>query len=125
MEAVGNPTDSPHNSADAVEPDSAHIPEDEPDEARKPRGTARDQKIKKILVDADQRDDEADIRDIESDKRAEAADLEAFLDTSETYSGHGERRAAALDRSHAKSDRQSSADDRAELTERKDSTDAG
>ena len=124
MEAVGNPTDSPNSSA-AAEPDSAHTPEDGPDEAQDLRQAAEDQKIQKILVDAHRRDDEADIRDIESDKRAEAADLEAFLDTSETYSGHGERRAAALDRSHAKSDRESSADDRAELTKHKDNPNAG
>ncbi|WP_158253845.1 hypothetical protein [Cryobacterium sp. N22] len=123
MEAVGNPTDSPHGSGDAAEPDSAQMPEHEPDEDHNLRQAAQDQKIQKILLDAHRRDDEADIRDIESDKRAEAADLEAFLDTSETYSGHGERRAAALDRSHAKSDRQSSADDRAELTKHKDNPD--
>jgi hypothetical protein len=102
---------SPKDDEDAVasdpvaEPDGQHAPE-------------HDEKIEKILVDADRRDDEADIRDGVSDKRAEAADLQAFMDTTESYSGLGERRAAALDRSHAKSDRQSSADDRAQLTKK-------
>ncbi|WP_130179252.1 hypothetical protein [Cryobacterium sp. SO1] len=82
--------------------------------------SARDRKTRKILADAEKRDDAADVRDVESDERAEAADLQAFLDVNEKYSGHGERRAAALDRTSAKSDREASADDRAELAHRDD-----
>jgi hypothetical protein len=104
---------SPKDDEDAVAPDSGAEPEAQ-------QAPEHDEKIEKILVDADRRDNEADIRDGVSDKRAEAADLQAFLDTTESYSGLGERRAAALDRSHAKSDRQSSADDRAQLTKKND-----
>jgi hypothetical protein len=113
MGTVGTSQHSPKDDEDAVVPDLSAVQEDQPN-------PDHDEKIEKILVDADRRDDEADIRDGVSDKRAEAADLRAFLDTSETYSGLGERRAAALDRSHAKSDRQSSAEDRARLTGKSD-----
>ncbi|PXA70666.1 hypothetical protein CTB96_06165 [Cryobacterium arcticum] len=101
-------------SDDAAEAGSDLIPENR-EKAEAGNRSGQDQKVHKLLADADRRDDEADLRDAQSDKRAEAADLEAFLDTTETYRGHGERRAAAIDRSHAKSDRKSSADDRAEL----------
>jgi hypothetical protein len=113
MGTVGTSQHSPKDDEDAVVPDLSAGREDQPT-------PDHDEKIEKILVDADRRDDEADLRDGVSDKRAEAADLQAFLDTSESYSGLGERRAAALDRSHAKSDRESSADDRAQLTKKPD-----
>ena len=77
---------------------------------------SRTDRTRKILVDADRRDDKAAARDIVADERAQAADLEAFMDIGEEYAGHGERRAAALDRAHAKGDRQRSADDRAQLS---------
>ena len=112
--AVGNSKHSSHGGDAAAEP---ALP------AEGKRTAAHDEKIEKILDDADRRDDEADARDGVSDKRSEAADLQAFLDTNETYSGLGERRAAALDRSHAKSDRDSSAEDRAELPKKTDDSD--
>jgi hypothetical protein len=108
---------SPKDDDDAVASDLIAEPDGQP---APEHDEEYDEKIEKILVDADRRDDEADIRDGVSDKRAEAADLQAFLDTTESYSGLGERRAAALDRSHAKSDRESSADDRAQLTKKPD-----
>lgn len=114
--AVGNSKHSPHGGDDAAGAERALPDEDK-------RTPAHDQKIEKILVDADRRDTEADVRDGVSDKRAEAADLEAFLDTTETYSGLAERRASALDRSHAKSDRESSAADRAKLSQHGDDSD--
>ena len=119
MDPVGTSTNSAENSDDAAQTDSDLSPEGR-DDAGAGNRSGQDQKVHKILADADRRDDEADLRDAESDKRAEAADLEAFLDTTETYRGHVERRAAAIDRSHAKSDRKSSAEDRAELTGQND-----
>ena len=72
--------------------------------------------MEQILVDADQRDDEATARDVASDKREMVADLKAFLDQDEAYAGLDERRASAMDRSQAKGDREASAQDRADLT---------
>jgi len=85
----------------------------------------RTDRTKKILGDADRRDDEAAARDIAADERAEAADLQAFLNVGEDYAGQRERRAAALDRAHAKCDREKSADDRAHLSEVLDPDDEG
>lgn len=85
--------------------------------------SAQNDRTKRILADADRRDDVATARDRVSDERANAADLLAFVDTTKTYPGHRERREAALDRSHSKRDRESSADDRARLTEDVDATD--
>lgn len=82
----------------------------------------RTERTKKVLVDADQRDQDATDRDTASDERARVADFEAFT-TDGKYSGHKERRAAALDRADSKSDRESSAADRAYLTQ--DSSDDG
>jgi hypothetical protein len=76
----------------------------------------RTERTKRVLVDADQRDQDATNRDTASDERARVADFEAFT-TNGRYSGHKERRAAALDRADSKSDRESSAADRAYLTQ--------
>jgi hypothetical protein len=78
----------------------------------------RSERTKKVLVDADQRDQDATERDTASDERARVADFEAFT-TDGKYSGHKERRAAALDRADSKSDRELSAADRAYLTQNK------
>ncbi|WP_157887924.1 hypothetical protein [Frondihabitans sp. PAMC 28766] len=80
------------------------------------RGRLSD-KVRKILGDADRRDDEATVRDDIADERASAADRDAFTSVDATYVGHGERRAAALDRADSKIDRESSADDRTHITE--------
>ncbi|MCU1570195.1 MAG: hypothetical protein JWR33_936 [Naasia sp.] len=87
------------------------------DEARDLDRRRRGEETKRILVDADRRDDEATARDSRSDERERLADRDAFMDPSTPYPGQAERRAAALDRSHSKSDRESSAEDRAHLTE--------
>jgi hypothetical protein len=101
--------------------------DDESDEAKKADGAAngklRTDRTRKILVDADRRDDEASARDVVADERAPTADLQAFMDLGEEYAGHGERRAAALDRAHAKGDREKSADDRAQLVDDYDNDD--
>jgi hypothetical protein len=96
-------------------PDSQ--PDGRPEDTESEDGeTLRSEKTKKVLVDADQRDQDATDRDTVSDERARVADFEAFT-TDGKYSGHKERRAAALDRADSKSDRESSAADRAYLTE--------
>jgi hypothetical protein len=87
------------------------------EEARELDRSRLGEETKKILVDADRRDDEATARDAESDRREQVADRKAFVDPSGNYPGHGERRAAALDRAYAKTDRESSAHDRALLTD--------
>ena len=118
---MDQPTDSAQQDEDAVEKDVAFTANDDHrEDTDEAPATIPNRKAKKILAEADRRDDEADIRDAESDKRSEAADLKAFLNVGETYSGHGERRAAAMDRSHSKSDRESSAADRAQLAEQMD-----
>ena len=91
-------------------------PTDTEGEARESDRARRRAEMEHILVDADQRDDEATARDVASDKREMAADLKAFLDQDEAYAGLDERRASAMDRSQAKGDREASAQDRADLT---------
>jgi hypothetical protein len=86
-------------------------------------GMLRAERTRKILADAERRDDEASARDVVADEREAAADLQAFMDLGEDYPGQGERWAAALDRAHAKDDREMSADDRAQLSEDRDDTD--
>ena len=80
-------------------------------------GRARQEETtRKILLDADRRDDAATARDAASDEREQAADRKAFTDPAGSYPGHGERRAAARDRELSKDDRESSAEDRAQLS---------
>ncbi len=111
--------------SDPVRP---HVPDDEADqvmsaktaEQSTSRGLTPDsraERTKKMLTEADRRDEEAAARDIASDKRSEAADLQAFMDIGAAYQGHGERRAAALDRAHSRSDGEASAKDRAQMSE--------
>jgi hypothetical protein len=88
---------------------------EEADELERQRA-AEDPK-RRILADADRRDEKATARDAVSDERERVADKEAFTAPEGTYAGHGDRRAAAQDRLHSKRDRESSADDRARLTE--------
>lgn len=71
---------------------------------------------RKILEDADHRDEVSDARDVKADDREGSASRAAFLDD-KNRGGHQPdvRRAAALDRRHSKSDRASAANDRIEL----------
>jgi hypothetical protein len=110
-------------SNDSSGSDKATGPESVPDgrpinESDDQSAAQRTERTKKVLVDADQRDQDATDRDTVSDERARVADFEAFT-TDGKYSGHKERRAAALDRADSKSDRELSAADRAYLTENK------
>ena len=83
---------------------------------------------RRILYDADHRDEVSDARDVDADDREGAASREAFLDDSGHGSSHhapGVRRAAALDRRHSKTDRASAATDRVELAGEDPATDTG
>jgi hypothetical protein len=77
------------------------------------RGTT----ARRILDDAERRDEVSDARDVDADGREGAASRAAFLDAQPGHSHDkpATRRAAALDRRHSKSDRTSAATDRAEL----------
>ncbi|AMM22671.1 hypothetical protein AX769_21290 (plasmid) [Frondihabitans sp. PAMC 28766] len=75
------------------------------------------EKVKKILGDADTRDDQATALDDVADERALVSDRDAFTGPDAVYAGPGKRRAAALDRRDSKTDRESSAEDRTHLTD--------
>lgn len=71
---------------------------------------------RRILDDAQYRDEVSDARDADADDREVTASRAAFLDLEQIDQDQpGVRRAAALDRRHSKSDRTSAAVDRAEL----------
>jgi hypothetical protein len=78
----------------------------------------RGENARRILDDADHRDEVSNARDTDADDREGAASRAAFLDL-EHGGGHDQhpevRRAAALDRRHSRSDRASAANDRVEL----------
>lgn len=83
---------------------------------------------RRILHDADHRDEVSDARDVDADDREGAASRAAFLDDTRDDSGRHQpevRRAAALDRRHSKSDRASAATDRIELAGEEPATDMG
>lgn len=76
----------------------------------------RDLNTRRILDDAQHRDEVSDARDADADDREVTASRVAFLDLEQIDKDQpGVRRAAALDRRHSKSDRTSAAVDRAEL----------
>lgn len=77
----------------------------------------RDRKtaVRRILDDAERRDEVSDARDTDADDREVAASRAAFLDQRSRGVQPEVRRAAALDRIHSKSDRSSAATDRSEL----------
>lgn len=80
--------------------------------AQDSRGT----NTRRVLDDAERRDQVSDARDASANEREVAASRAAFLDHANS-SNHqtGIRRDAALDRSHSKSDRTAAATDRMEL----------
>lgn len=90
------------------------------DEADSLDRSRRQEKTKKILKDADHRDENADARDAAADERERVADFDAFTDPTPTYPGHQERRAAVHDRSKSKDDREHSAEDRRQLSKEDD-----
>ncbi|WP_026553087.1 hypothetical protein [Arthrobacter sp. H20] len=112
-----NASADPADSADATQEPDAEVFALTQEDSREHDRSRRSDKTKKILVDAERRDEEATARDAVSDERERAADRRAFTNPDGVYTGHGARRAAAFDRANSKDDRESSADDRVKLTE--------
>jgi hypothetical protein len=78
---------------------------------------SRKEAIRRILADADERDDQADARDSVATTRDAAASLHAFLNDGDYGPALNARRSAAVDRANSKTDRTSAAADRSELAQ--------
>lgn len=89
-------------------------------DARDAVKTGRDEEVRGILANADERDIQADARDSLADSRDATASLNSFIHDEEFLAGLQARRSAALDRSDSKSDRVQGAADRTRLAESKD-----
>ena len=80
------------------------------------RADIRRETVRRVRLNAEDRDERADARDDVADLRDTAADLESFLHTEQYGDTFETRRAAATDRQDSKQDRVSAAADRAALS---------
>jgi hypothetical protein len=86
-------------------------------EAREAAADNWQKTVGKLLVAADERDDEAQARDAAANGRDLAASLSEFLDNPRDTAALQARGAAALDRTDARADRVASKDDRHRLAD--------